>query len=638
MADLWEQAAQEYKASGKPLSPTEAGGEDWKIWNAAPDTAEESKTLNPWKHPLTDGLIGQGVQQVVGGVKHMMQPGKEAKYAGASEVLGGAGKALAPVAIGAAIPAAVAAPFATAGAAAIGAAGSLAGGLIGRFGSQAVGASPEGQQLSEDVGGLIGGAGGGYAGSKLPGLFKVDPHVAINRSLRPVPSNPDFSQRMPETLASIKAMNPGFTPAVVNGELNLAPAINRTINAHQDALEPWLARMEHTKVSGAPIVEATQKAVREMLPTEQGNAQALIDQAKKDYTDFTPRELRARLAMLNQRLASFYGQSPNRQSAALADIPEAVLKAQRDAVADTLYTHLDPENMGAGPRLIQSKTGDLIDLRDAAVRRQNAIVAEQPLTSFGKFADPIKGFVRSLMPGKATGAGIAFAEGSEGRSLPLLKRAFAGADERAGAGAYGGLPHPGPRLLSPPPDASGSLPPGVADFRSVGQHGGPWPRGGSTRQPLMLPPASSRDAGMLGTSGTTVPGGPPKFGYNPYGDPLSTPTSTPSQFPASGLLPAPPPGQAPLNVQPRGPVQTSPSLSPGGDIGQLSTGSIGPGGTVPKFSTETGTPMPGQRGGRMADLAKPAVPELNLSDVTSYAQRKGISLRQAAVELGILPQ
>lgn len=548
----------------------------------------EQRPLNAWKHPLTEGLIGQGVQQVWRGVKQMIQPGMPAKYAGASDVLRGTGKALAPVGIGAMLPALVHAPLATGFGLVGGAVGATVGGIAGTAGAQYLDASPEAQQLSGDVGALAGGIGGGYLGSKLPSLFRADPRVAITRSLRPVPSNPDFSEQVPDTLSTIKALNPGFKPKVENGQLNLVPAANKAISAYQDALEPWLDRMEGTRVDTKPIIEATQRAVSDMLPSEQsGSGSAMVERAKADYPSMSPRALRDRLALLNQRLASFYNGAPNRQSAALADLPENVLKAQRDAVADTLYRHLDPENAGAGPRLIQSKTGNLIDLRDAAVRRQNAIVAEQPLSPIGRFVDPAKKMLREINPfGKATGSGIAYAEGSEGRSLPLLKRAFGAVSDVPGANEFGSLPRPGPRMLPAPADTSGALPQGIAGFRSVGSEFAP--------QQLLLPPASSQ----IGVSGVTVPD---ILGRSTRGVGSSTP-----------LLPPPTAGNAPQNVLPRGP------------------GSIGPAGTAPIQSTETGIRLPSSS---QAHIPLPASRALTIDDIATFAQKNLIPFTEAAQRL-----
>jgi hypothetical protein len=265
----------------------------------------------------------------------------------------------------------------------------------------------------------------------------------MTRALRPTPSNEDFTENLPQAMSVIKATNPGFRPAVINGQLNLIPAAQRTVNAlQQTGLEPWLQRMEGTTVDTSPIVAATAKAIRGMLPSEQQGAQGLIDRAQQDYANLSPRELRDRLRLLNDRLSPMYNASQQRQSTILADIPDAVLKAQRDAVAETLYRHLDPENMGAGPRQIQQLTGDVIDIRDSALRRQNAITAEQPLTPAGAVADFAKSKIKAALPFVGHTSGISFAEGSEGRTMPLLRRSFNAVDKTAGANAFGGLPQP----------------------------------------------------------------------------------------------------------------------------------------------------------------------------------------------------
>lgn len=489
---------------------------------------------------------GRGVNQANSGILQMEQPGKRNKYAGASDVIHGVGKAALPLAAAAGIPAAIAAPAATAVSAGLGAVGGAFGDVASRGVARLIHASPEGEQLAGDVGGAVGGLVGGIAGPRgMRGLLRADPRVAVNRALRPTPSDPGFPERIPQAISSIKAANPGFKPEVNDGQLNIAPAAQRAIDIHQQALEPWLQRMEGTRISGAPVVNATRTAVGRMLPSEAESGNSLIGRAGADYRDFTPQELRDRLSLLNQRLSSFYNQAPGRQSAALADIPESVLKAQRDEVANTLYRHLDPENEGAGPRMIQSRTGDLIDLRDAALRRNNAIVAEQPLSMLGKVTDPVKGFIRAAWPFKG-GTDLSFSSGSEGRSLPLLRRAFNAVPEEEGGNELGMLPRPGPRSIAAPADTSGSLPAGVAGLRAVGSEFAPTQR--------LLPAGQA----PFSTSGTVVP------------DRISR---GPSFGAAPRALPAPAAGQAPINILPRGP------------------GAIGPAGTVPELSTENPIPL-----------------------------------------------
>ncbi len=405
--------------------------------------------------------------------------------------------------------------------------------------------------------------------------MRVNPTTAMVRGLRPPPTAGGFMEDIPATISTIKAANPGFKPEVSkSGELNLVPAANRAIDVYQDALQPWIDRAEGQTVSGEPIIKATQEGIDSLLPSEQKSARkpfgpnglSLLDRAKQDYGTFTAQELRDRLALLNERLSPFYNKSATAQSTALADIPEAVLKRQRDAVADTLYKFLDPENEGAGPRAIQSRTGDLIALRDAALRRQNAIAAEQPLTPLGKFVDPLKGAVRAMLPGKATGSGIAFAEGSEGRSLPLIRRSFNAVSETPGANEIGSIPRPGPRQIEAPPDTSGPIgynPASVVDSPYAPQQ-------------RLLPPAGTQ----IGVSGVTTPdivgsssrgqGTPQSLiegSVAPDIAPGAVSRTTGIAAPSSVVSPGRP-VEPPLNILPRGP------------------GSIGPGGTVPVRSAE----------------------------------------------------
>ena len=65
--------------------------------------------------------------------------------------------------------------------------------------------------------------------------------------------------------------------------------------------------------------------------------------------------MRGLLKEKNAELNAFYSRAEGKQQAAVTSgKPEAVVKAQRDALAESLYNALDPTNAGAGPRQIQS--------------------------------------------------------------------------------------------------------------------------------------------------------------------------------------------------------------------------------------------------------------------------------------------
>lgn len=103
-------------------------------------------------------LPGRGVNQAIGGIERMAQPGKEAKYEGASDIIRGGLKALIPFGVAATIPAAMAAPAATAGAIARAMVGGKVGSTAAKLGTELAGGSAGAQELAEDIGG-IGGAG-----------------------------------------------------------------------------------------------------------------------------------------------------------------------------------------------------------------------------------------------------------------------------------------------------------------------------------------------------------------------------------------------------------------------------------------------------------------------------------------------
>ena len=553
--DLWgkdEQkpaSAPQPQAKGVTTTPATSPDEDWKIFQrpGGPDSLGNLGFNEPQTY---------GTGSIAKGFGELMTPGQ--RRTGASNILEGTGEIAAPVGTAVALGSIpfVGAPAALGGIAG-GALGSIVGGLGGNLGAAMFDADPETQRLMTDIGGTVGGIVGGKFG---PGvgrtLMRVDPRVAVTRALRPLGSDPDFSALTPEQISTVKALNPGLKKiGFDNGELNLIPAVNKAITAHQEQVDPWLQRMEGTVVPHDPIVQATRGAVGQMLPSEQAGAQGLILRADQDYANLSPAEMRARLALINERMSPFYRGSPSRQSELLADIPDAVLKAQRDAIANALYQHLDPENAGAGPRLIQERTGPLIDLRTALQRRNNAMLAQEPVTPLERasnaIATPVRAAVQHIAPGIARGTGLSYGGGAEG-AVPMLNRAFAAVSPTEGANEFGMLPRPGPRLLGPPTDTSGPLPPGYATARNIGEI--------VNREPRLLPPANSG----IGVSGTIVPdivgtasrgrGGPQ--GLLPPSQPGSmTATRIPSEGVVARPLVTPPPAPHGLESTPLNPTE-----------------------------------------------------------------------------------
>lgn len=286
-------------------------------------------------------------------------------------------------------------------------------------------------------------------------LTTVDPRVATNRWARPVPSDSDFPARIPQTLGRVLEANEGQNPGgtalgakngVTAGKLDVIPATQKAIDTTRATFGKWLERGADVQASGDNIVKATIDALSPVAEYENPAAiQSAIKEVQQAYGGrrLTMRDLDTLRVAKNAELDAFYDKATGKQIAdQIAGKTPAIVKAQRDAIAEMEYRGLDPEGAGSGPRQVKTAEGDLIDLRRAAERRNNAIVAEQPLTPLGKVVDPLKGALRSLWPGKATGAGIAYAEGSEGRSLPLMRRSF----EAVRGTPVNKLPSPGDEL------------------------------------------------------------------------------------------------------------------------------------------------------------------------------------------------
>jgi hypothetical protein len=287
------------------------------------------------------------------------------------------------------------------------------------------------------------------------GAFRADPRVAVNRGLRPTPSDSDFSARVPSSLRRIQEANGGENPAgsafgkksgVTDGQLDLIPATQKAIDAHETSFGKWMERARGVEVPGDAVVQATADAVSPVAQLEAPESvQSVLADAQRAYGGrrFTVGQLDALRRAKNAELDAFYDKATGKQIAdTIAGKSPAIVKAQRDAIAEAQYRAMDPEGAGSGPRQIKASQGDLLDILNAANRRNNAIVAEQPLTPVGKVLDPVKGAIRSVIPGKATGAGIAYAEGSEGRSLPYLRKAF----KSVGNEPSNALPEPGEPL------------------------------------------------------------------------------------------------------------------------------------------------------------------------------------------------
>ncbi len=355
----------------------------------------------------------------------------------------------------------------------------------------------------------------------------ADPYVTSRRALRPVPSDPEFRGADPETFKAIRDANAGEAPTgITKGEVDLIGATNKAITEHQAVLDKWLARAKGVRVNGDELVAATRKAIPDIMwQRDPGGAQALIDDAQRAFggKTYTVDQFRQFLKSENGDLSAFYRRAPNAQAdAAVAGTPPAIQAAQTGAIRDTLYKALDPEGNGAGPRTIQNKTSQLYDIRNAALRRNNAIVAEQPPSPLEKMIDPLKKAIPGFLKKGASGTGLAYAEGSEGRSIPNLKRTF----NAVGDDPRNVLPEPGSPLYptgNPTKLLTGANVPGNR----------PSMQGGTMYTP---PPADT--SFVRGAQGMYPTGPDPNRALPPGGSgpfTVGTPGMTPGRVAAGGL-------------------------------------------------------------------------------------------------------
>lgn len=433
-------------------------------------------------------------------------------------------------------------------------------------------------------------------------LTQINPERGVNRVFRPASSDSEFPKVAPEAFSDVKRFG-GDVPKTIFGKPkpgneNLVPggATSTAIEHLQgQGLEPWMARARQmgVQIPGDEIVAATRKAIPDLMRTrDPQGAAALESQAQQAFGGkaFTPDQFRDWLKTENGTLQSFYNKSAGAQGGAeMAGTPTAIEKAQADAMRETLYRHLDPENNGAGPREIQQRTGNVIGLRNAADRRSNSILGEKPVTPIGGLMAPALAIHRAM-------------RGYPSEALSALMHPFRGPSDAMITNLYRDAPMaadlPSPPVFSPrglleagpvrmgTPDASGPV-------RSIIP-----PHFGSTSTRLLEAPK-----GQIGVSGVTAHGidalaarrmaaGPsqltaPTSGIGVSGNLMPNETEPLTRRMTGGppLLPAPEPGQPPLNL-----IQGNPSLiSPGESANINTTSPITAGGI---------------RGGRMLDILK----------------------------------
>lgn len=364
------------------------------------------------------------------------------------------------------------------------------------------------------------------AGVKTPGLakraaaaevhpFQADPRVATTRALGPLSKDPDFAKPIPDTLARVRQANGGENPATVTGgQVDMIPAIERTIAQHQDAIEPFMARAKGVQVSGDALVEAAERAIPNLDKVRDPAGTAAVVQRVRDAFGgkmWPVETFKDWLKTENADLNAFYKRAPDaQQTGVIAGSTPAIEKAIADATRDTLYKAIDPEGAGANIRTIQGKTKNLFDFKNAVSARSGNIIAQEPLNPVEVLTRPLK---RLLPFGHSKTSALTGAAAAEARTMPLLRRAFDSVDSQLvdtlpkpasefyPTGNPQRLLGPGDRITPPPADTS------YVRTVSPGLPSRPAPFVGGQPPRVTLGPAGS---GIPGKPAPFVGGQPPE--------------------------------------------------------------------------------------------------------------------------------
>lgn len=286
-------------------------------------------------------------------------------------------------------------------------------------------------------------------GSALTTNYKKADPVA---DLVPVygPTDPRFPERAPVALADIKR---SAGPITSNEHLASMSPDYKAGKALTDNRITWNGWKDPVQQAGftaspQPIMDASESSLKAMSTPKQ--RAALLDEARQKLTQqpLTPNRLEELLQEKNGELAPFYSKDDSvkasaKQAGALTGRSQAFLEAQAQAIRDTLYKLLDPQNDGAGPREVQRRYGGLKMIIDEASNgsTRNRIKGETPGSTGSKSIKSAAAL--ASLPGKVFKGDVE--EGVHnitlpftGTSDPLIARAFRNAPE------YTPLPQPTP--------------------------------------------------------------------------------------------------------------------------------------------------------------------------------------------------
>lgn len=321
----------------------------------------------------------------------------------------------------------------------------------------------EDNPASEVLGGLTGDAAlAGTLGLIAHGLSKLPVSDAVKKftyadpakDLINVysPSDPRFLERAPGAVADIKAN----APVKITSNEHLASVspnevVTPALQANREIMQQWHGPVQAAGFKAVPasILKATEDSLKSM--SDPAKRSALMDESRRQILQepLTADRLKSLLEEKNGELSGFYSKDEStrdaaRQAGADSGKSQALLEAQKKAIANAYYNLLDPKNAGAGPREIQRRYGAIKMLQDEASNgsTRNRILAETSGSPMDKTVGAVKKAALALGEsavgshfGGPAGLAVGIPEAStilnpfNGKSDPLIARAFRNAPE-----------------------------------------------------------------------------------------------------------------------------------------------------------------------------------------------------------------
>jgi hypothetical protein len=244
---------------------------------------------------------------------------------------------------------------------------------------------------------------------------------------RPTPRESGFTDNIENTLSNLKAES--TTP--IENHTDVSSAIDNSIKSRKELINQYKAKAAAQGATAdlTPVVQATKDAIpATMWQEDPAGAKSIVDAANEAYGNKNKgiESLHDLLKSKNADASSFYDKASGQQITNLIrGNPEAIVKAQRDALSDIFYKTLDPETKGESVRPIGTQLRDLIDLKDVNTRRTNSIIGEAPTSNLAKLASPVTKGLKAIMGhGVGTAESLTSALEMGGKSNPLIKKTF----------------------------------------------------------------------------------------------------------------------------------------------------------------------------------------------------------------------